>query len=55
MQTSQHMHIFVELALCDQYYFLLQMDGGERAKKPILSEMTSHSVTSDILDDKVNI
>ncbi|KAK1682790.1 hypothetical protein QYE76_043638 [Lolium multiflorum] len=31
------------------------MDGGERAKKPILSEMTSHSVTSDILDDKMDV
>ncbi|KAK1608513.1 hypothetical protein QYE76_032186 [Lolium multiflorum] len=32
-----------------------KMDGGERAKKPILSEMTSHSVTSDILDDKMDV
>ncbi|KAK1632184.1 hypothetical protein QYE76_006499 [Lolium multiflorum] len=31
------------------------MDGGERAKKPILSEMTSHSVTSDIPDDKMDV
>nr|XP_051202118.1 uncharacterized protein LOC127315688 [Lolium perenne] len=31
------------------------MDGGERAKKPILSEMTSHSVTSDIPDNKMDV
>ncbi|KAK1644427.1 hypothetical protein QYE76_062232 [Lolium multiflorum] len=32
-----------------------KMDGGERAKKPILSEMTSHSVTSDIPDNKMDV
>ena len=30
------------------------MDVGEGAKKRILDEMISGSVTSDILDDKVN-
>ncbi|KAK1607416.1 hypothetical protein QYE76_031089 [Lolium multiflorum] len=34
---------------------LNKMDGGERAKKPILSEMTSHSVTSDIPDNKMDV
>ncbi|KAK1664910.1 hypothetical protein QYE76_053069 [Lolium multiflorum] len=49
----------VDLSSMDQDTFcnapFTPMDGGERAKKPILSEMTSHSVTSDILDDKMDV
>ena len=41
-------------ALCNHCYYILQMDVGEGARKRVLDEMSSSSVTSDIPDDKVN-